>query len=64
MRRKTTATIVARRNLRHRLGMFLSVFAMMFGIFFRVVDFVYPDGQRNRGAELGHFHGNDTGTGQ
>lgn len=34
MRRKTTATIVARRNLRHRLGMFLSVFAMMFGIFF------------------------------
>ena len=34
MRRKTTATIVARRNLRQRLGMFLSVFAMMFGIFF------------------------------
>ena len=25
MRRKTTASIVARRNLRHRLGMFLSV---------------------------------------
>ena len=34
MRRKTTASIVARRNLRHRLGMFLSVSAMVSGIFF------------------------------
>lgn len=34
MRRKTTVSIVQRRNLRHRLGMFLSVSAMVFGIFF------------------------------
>lgn len=34
MRRKTTAAIVARRNRRHRLGMFLSVSAMAIGIFF------------------------------
>lgn len=34
MRRKTNATIVARRKLRHRLGMGLSVLAMAIGLFF------------------------------
>ncbi|EEO28016.1 phosphate ABC transporter permease PstA [Oxalobacter paraformigenes] len=34
MRRKTNATIVARRKLRHRLGMGLSVLAMATGLFF------------------------------
>ena len=34
MKRHSTASIIARRNIRHRLGMGLSVSAMVFGIFF------------------------------
>ncbi len=34
MKRKTKKMIITQRNLNHRLGMFLSIFAMTFGIFF------------------------------